>query len=225
MIVNRGLLRFIILCIILLLISGCKNNHSDDKKSHDIDDIYDDRPDDFDPRFNNCYQLGNIGVNTVLDKECYLVIGSIDIKLGESLIVLPGVRIYFEDKTKLVIKENGTLIARGSKEKPISFIGWEDKVGYWKGIKDICSKYVVLEYTIIGNGGYIDEKDPIPANLLLDKKEACNCSPYLKIRDSKIRDSAGWGIWIKENDHAIVNKDIETSNIYENNELGDVNWE
>ena len=75
---------------------------------------------------------GTISQNTqwTADKSPYLATGSVIVKQGVTLTVDPGVTVKFNPNTALQV--DGTLVARGTEDLPITFTAAQDqKPGSW----------------------------------------------------------------------------------------------
>lgn len=85
----------------------------------------------------------------------YIVQSTIDI--GAELVIEPGTTIEFEVGTGLNVGSDGSLVAVGTEDEPITFTGTEAQAGWWNGIRFFNSDhpnnrlhYVIVEYA--GNG-------------------------------------------------------------------------
>jgi len=75
-----------------------------------------------------------IDMTWTLDKSPYIVVQNIEVAEGATLTIEPGVMVKFDDYALII---SGTLIARGTEEKMITFTSDQDspEPGDWKGIK------------------------------------------------------------------------------------------
>jgi hypothetical protein len=181
--------------------------------------------------------------NWTLDKSPYIAIGNLVVKEGVTLTIKPGVTVKFKPSTILGV--DGTLIARGTQEMPITFTPSQEKdPGNWGYVLfagmpselDSAGNYIqgsILEYVIIEYAGGIDDIDTAlkvhASNLLIDH---CTISYSattgvlvdsggVVIRNSIISDNMGswWGggIYIGYNKcTATITNNIITRNDCEN---------
>ncbi len=134
-----------------------------------------------------------------VDKSPYLATGSLIVNQGVTLTIAPGVTVKFNPNTALQV--DGTLVARGTSEMPITFTAAQDKVpGAWGHILftdkstptelDNAENYIkgsILEYATIEYAGGIQEIGAAvmvkASNLLVD-----HCT---------IRNSARIGVFVR----------------------------
>lgn len=78
---------------------------------------------------------GRINDEVTVGVECsnWVVTGSVDVRSGAKLIVVPGTTLTFASGAGLTISE-GILDAEGAEGLPIVFTGAEDTPGYWHGV-------------------------------------------------------------------------------------------
>ena len=89
----------------------------------------------------------------------YLIIHSMMVDTGQTLLIKPGVRIYSHFNSTIYI--SGTLIVKGTLDEPVIFTGdrlekmYEDIPGQWSGIYFLNgSKHNEIENATIRNGIY-----------------------------------------------------------------------
>jgi hypothetical protein len=141
------------------------------------------------------------------------VIGDIGIK--KHLVIKEGYTFVFNSGTDFIIKSTGSLIAKGTKTKPILFTGEQKTAGFWDGLRFYYSNnvkneldYVTVEYG--GGNGY--------GNLTLDADSGTLCR--IKVNSSTFSNSSKYGIWLDKG--SITNSDIATSNTFTNNSSGTI---
>jgi len=141
------------------------------------------------------------------------VVGNISIP--KSLIIKEGSTFVFNSGKNFSISSTGSLIAKGTKSKPILFTGAQQTAGYWEGLRFRYSNntkneldYVTVAYA--GGNGY--------GNLLLDASSGSPCR--LKVNSSTFTNSSKYGIWLDEG--SITNNDIASSNTFANNASGSI---
>jgi hypothetical protein len=118
---------------------------------------------------------------------------------------------YFAADKALYVRENGYLIAKGTAAQKVTFTGKTAQKGFWKGIMIATDNPLnEMSHVNVMNGGKtnlsgVNEK----ANVTVRYDGA------LKIVNSKIGNSNGYGLFVKRN--GIINADAGTANIFENN--------
>ncbi|WP_114749495.1 hypothetical protein [Pleomorphovibrio marinus] len=122
----------------------------------------------------------------------YLVTVNLGVKAA--LTVQPGVVIAFEEKKSLKVFEEGTIIAKGSPDKKIQFIGKLPNKGYWAGIISQSSNPLnILEHVEVSDAGS-NTIYPVPQATALSLTH----NAYLNISHTTIHRSQGHGIWINQ---------------------------
>ena len=143
----------------------------------------------------------------------YNVTGTFSIDADATLTIEAGATIVFDRSKTIVI--HGGLKAIGTAKNPIVFTGKGDTPGYWSGLKYFRTNNAdnILDYVTIEYGG------EYYAGLFIDSE---NASSYTRISvtNSTFKDNAGAGIYIRYDEYAKYNKDIDSSNIFINNESG-----
>ena len=136
-----------------------------------------------------------------------------DIRIPKNLVIKEGSTFVFNSAKTFTIDSSGSLIAKGTKAKPILFTGEQKTAGFWKGLRFYYSNnnkneldYVTVEYG--GGNGY--------GNLTLDANTNSPCR--IKVNSSTFTNSSKYGIWLDEG--SITNNDIATSNTFANNASG-----
>jgi parallel beta-helix repeat protein len=152
--------------------------------------------------------------NWTLDKSPYLATGSLIVKEGVTLTFEPGVTVNFKPNTALQV--DGTLVARGTQEMPITFTAYQDKnPGGWGYILftdkstptklDDAGNYIkgsILEYVLIEYAGGVQDIGAAvrvnSSNLLVD-----HCT---------IRNSATNGVMVDLGKEAIIRNSTTNDN-------------
>jgi hypothetical protein len=116
----------------------------------------------------------------------YRVAGQLIVAPGATLTVDPGVEVRFEAAADLIV--NGAIVAEGTPEKPIQFLGVDETPGSWAGIELLSGNEAVVNgsfanVTIANAGGSGGRGTQLYAY-----------AGSLKVSDSQIRDGAGVGI-------------------------------
>lgn len=84
------------------------------------------------------------------DLPDYIASQSIDV--SQELTIQPGVVIAFERDARLTISDGGVLIAKGTADKKIKFVGVQKSKGYWNGIMlQSGSNANILEYAEVSH--------------------------------------------------------------------------
>ncbi len=121
-----------------------------------------------------------------------------EIAVNAKLTVKPGVVIYFEENTGLIVNPQGIFEAKGLDSNRIIFTGKEARKGFWKGILfHSNSEYNKLENVLIsyGGGGEFQEVPGIKANLILEGSSIS--ASALNLKGSTIMESGGYGLYVK----------------------------
>lgn len=142
----------------------------------------------------------------------YTVSGTLTIEGGD-LTIEAGTIIEFEENSKLVISDNGSIAADGTAEAPIILRGTTATAGHWYGVRvDSTSQKNNFNYVTIAHaGGTKLDTFAEPANLLVYEGS-------IKVTNSTFTDSDGFGVAHSEN------SDFDTfeNNTFENNDSGAV---
>jgi len=153
-------------------------------------------------RANAVFVAGN--VSGVWSADSVIVADSVFVQPGETLVIEPGVNVYFLDYYKFVVMQDGILSAVGTESEPISFIPFQsgdrslglDFIG--------ASNQSILEYCIINNALtsaiHLDNSDITIRNCLLEDNNAPTGS------------IGGGGIEILNNSNAIIENNIIRNN-------------
>ena len=138
-----------------------------------------------------------------------------DIGIQKNLVIKEGSTFVFNSTNAFTISSTGSLIAKGTKAKPILFTGEQKTAGFWKGLRFYYSNnikneldYVTVEYG--GGNGY--------GNLVLDALSHEPCR--IKVNSSTFTNSSKYGIWLDKG--SVTNSDIATSNSFTNNTDGNI---
>lgn len=93
-----------------------------------------------------------------------------------------GAKLIFDIDRSLVISDKGAIVAKGTADKPISFVSTKNKAGAWKGIKINTRWDNILENCIIDGGGADDNEGNLyiheDAVVTLNKNTFSNSSNY-----------------------------------------------
>jgi len=141
----------------------------------------------------------------------------VDSDSGASLTLEPGCKLKFMPgvgygNLSVSLLGHGALVANGTIEKPIIFTSADStpEPGDWAGIEFYSSSQnSTLNNCIIEYGGRSVWWDPIRSNIRINE-----ASPT--ITNNIIRNSRGWGIYIRSGSPIIEN------NTFSNNALGDI---
>ncbi len=144
---------------------------------------------------------------TWLNDKPYVIIRNALVDTNATLTIPAGARIYMHRDSRLYVqgtlKVNGTqsdsVIFQGDRLDPLVWIGdYIDLPGQWGGLYFFAeSKNSEINYTVIKNGGAstrIGESETQPAAIQVDKDETAGNVPKLKISNSVIKSSQGYGI-------------------------------
>ncbi len=138
-----------------------------------------------------------------------------DISISKNLVIKEGSSFVFNSGNSFTINSTGSLIAKGTKAKPILFTGEQKTAGYWDGLRFSYSNnvkneldYVTVEYA--GGNNY--------GNLMLDANTHSPCR--IKVNNSVFTNSSKYGVWL--DDGSITNSDIATSNSFADNVSGTI---
>lgn len=142
----------------------------------------------------------NIRVKTVLvdrfsNPELPDYVVTKDIAVTSELTINPGVVIAFERNTRLDINSEGLLIAKGTAEQKIRFVGVEKSKGFWAGLMIYsASNANVLEYFEIMHTG---------SRVLLSGTKASlglfgGGKAQIAIKNSLFSTSDGYGIFAQD---------------------------
>jgi hypothetical protein len=155
------------------------------------------------------------------DGSKYLVSADIEFKSGVK--IAPGATFEFAaDKALYVDDEGGYIIAKGTAAQKITFTGKQKTNGFWKGIMIYSANPAnEMDHINITHGG---------SNALTGVGTKSNLVVYdngstpaaLKITNSTISNSGGWGIYARPTRGIIINSDFETSNVYTANAAGNI---
>ncbi|HSI89989.1 MAG TPA: hypothetical protein VK927_02685, partial [Adhaeribacter sp.] len=139
--------------------------------------------------------LQDIKVNTVLEdrntdpaKPDYLV--NSNIRVMAELTVKPGVVIAFEQDTRLDLNTDGKIIAVGTADKKIRFIGKTAQKGFWAGItiysNSSANQFAYAEFLHAGSKAMLDATKTTIALFETARVSVTNCT---------ISESGGYGIY------------------------------
>jgi hypothetical protein len=139
----------------------------------------------------------NITVQTILedriaDPELPDYYVTTDISVTSELTIKPGVVIGFNRNTLFSISPDGLIIAEGTADKKIKFVGKEDKSGFWRGmIIYSASNENIINHVEITNAG---------SNTVLSATKAAltlfgGNKTQLAIKNTKIYKNDGYGFF------------------------------
>ena len=145
----------------------------------------------------------------------YNILGNFSIDADATLTIKAGATIVF-DRSKTITTYGG-LKAIGTAKSPIVFTGKGETPGYWSGLKYFRTNNAdnVLDYVTIEYGG------EYYGGLVIDSTDASSYT-RISVTNSTFKDNAGAGIYIRYDEYAKYNKDIDSSNTFINNESGAV---
>lgn len=142
----------------------------------------------------------------------YQVDNNLVLDVTERLTIEAGVEMVFNENSGLGVYDNGTLNAIGTANNQISFRGFENSVGYWRGIHtETNSSSNIIRHAEIRNAG---------SNYVYccnDKAGLIVKAGQLTVENSVITQSGGCGIVVKPS----VNF-TESGNDYSNNAEGNL---
>ena len=120
-----------------------------------------------------------------------------------------GTNIEFEQDTRIVVRDAGSLDASGSAGNPITFTGVEKTPGYWQGIlfRNTVSNNNKLHYCVVEYGGGNDTDD---ANIKIGR----NNKAVVSINNSTIRNASKFGILLLQDESELLSfqNNVITSN-------------
>lgn len=134
------------------------------------------------------------------------------VELNAPVRIQAGARLHFEKGVALVVA-SGSLEALGSSTDTTYFTGSSAAPGHWRGIV-IRSDHAEnrLAFTSLGFGGGSAGQEGVEgANITITSGARAG------ITDSRIHDSAGWGVDVQEGGAALL-----SGNEFEDNDAGDV---
>ncbi len=145
---------------------------------------------------------------TWLNDKPYVIIHSALVDTGATLTIPAGARIYMHRDSRLFVQ--GTLKVNGTQSDSVRFLGdrldplvwigdYIDLPGQWGGLYFTQeSRNNEINYAVIKNGGAstkIGERDVTAATIQVDKALVSGNTPTLKITNSVIKTSQGYGIF------------------------------
>jgi hypothetical protein len=128
----------------------------------------------------------------------YLV--TADVKVGARLSLAPGVVVAFEAGKGLMVLPAGTLVGKGTAERPVVFTGKSQTQGSWKGLwvysnsPDNELDYVTVAY---GGGQDLPGNPDTKANLVLVGSSSGGA--MLKVTHSRFTHGGGYGLHVHGN--------------------------
>ncbi len=153
----------------------------------------------------------------------YRIFDEVTVADGKTLTIEPGTTLVFEQDAGIFVEgRSGGLHAEGTATERIVFTGLDHHQGYWCGIifSDSDSfenllRNVVVEYG--GSGQCTQSYSGLKANVLVESAGS-GSHQYIRIYDSVIRESAGYGVVVAQETDA---NDIASDNTFSGNALGD----
>lgn len=187
-----------------LAMSGCWGQKSDDAQGARVADC------------SNTQPLTNRMLHKSQRLEfapgrCYMVPEQLTVGTDVHLAIDPGVKIVFADDAGLTVHE-GTLTARGTKDRPIIFTAQRQKPGAWSGIRfmNTASSDNAITHAVIEFGGATPGyKGVKPANLMLDDYYG---EVNLALSDVVLRKSGGYGLYAEADVHSKFARNKLTEN-------------
>lgn len=142
-----------------------------------------------------------------LHDKPYVIMRNALVDEGQTLTIPAGARIYVHQDSRLFVlgnlKINGTatdsVVFQGDRIDPLLWIGdYLDIPGQWGGLYFFKESYGnEINYTILKNGGAVTTflgNQVTGATIQVDKDTVLNGTPKLKITNSVIRSSQGYGL-------------------------------
>jgi PKD repeat protein len=140
----------------------------------------------------------------------YIVPKSIAVK--HELTINPGVVIAFERDVRFDINQGAILIAKGTAEKKIRFVGVGQTKGYWTGIMFYSGSNVnTMEYVEVLHAG---------SQTMLDGKSmgmAMFQDSQISVKNSLFSQNTGYGLFMQE---GVILREFATNNFSNNTESG-----
>jgi hypothetical protein len=160
-------------------------------------------------------ELVKLDTHTVLSAEgggCFLVKKDLVVRGADSsLAIEPGVTLKFAENAGLSVSK-GSLVAKGTKDKPIVFTGERETPGYWKGVVVLNSEHTdnILEHVRIAYAGNDNTYGSVsPAALMFDNRYG---KSTFKIQNTELSNSAGHGLYAEYNTELDFNKNTLAKN-------------
>ncbi len=128
-------------------------------------------------------------------KPDYLV--TADVKASARLSLAPGVVVAFEAGKGLMVLPEGSLVGKGTAERPVVFTGKNPTKGYWKGLWLYTNQPAnELEYATVAYGGSQDlpGNPGTKANVVLVGNASGGGT--LKITHSRFTHAGGYGLYV-----------------------------
>jgi hypothetical protein len=167
-----------------------------------------------------------VNANLTLGKYVYTIIGNLTIQdppggSGVTLTVAAGAKLKFGQNVSINVESGGRLIAKGTATDKITFTGTNTNKGWWGGLNFITSLVQPdseLDHCILSGGG------STAGNSAIVYCYETYSKTQLKIRNTVISRSGGWGIF-RWDEYA--NLDIDATVTYgtgaDENTLGNIN--
>ncbi len=134
-------------------------------------------------------------------------------KIEAAITIEPGARFIGQFSSGISVTNGGTLKIVGTSEKPITFKGEQNVVGYWRGLRyNTKSDNNLIAYTIVSNGG---EQGFDGGDRRANIEVLRNAS--LTMNNSTSSNSGGYGLGILNGGSF-----TESGNTYTGNTSGDV---
>ncbi|GGM76757.1 hypothetical protein GCM10010967_05460 [Dyadobacter beijingensis] len=137
-----------------------------------------------------------------------------NVTVNAELEIKPGVVIAFARDTRLEINDNGgILLAKGTAEKPIRFIGKETTKGFWSGVTFRSSSSAnTLEYVQVLHAGSKPLYSTTKAGMAVLGSQA-----EVNIKNCLFEANAGYGLYIQQ---GVKLASFEKNNFKDNTEAG-----
>jgi len=105
--------------------------------------------------------------------------GNIRVTNGATLTIEPGVEVVGQSGSRITVKSDSTLKARGEPTNPVWFYGETDATGFWEGIRFRSQAENELDNVVVRNGGQNDW-----SNIYLDDSSQASVTNTLSERCS-----------------------------------------
>ncbi|WP_224998472.1 hypothetical protein [Cesiribacter sp. SM1] len=128
----------------------------------------------------------------------YIVVG--DITVSAKLVLEPGVVVAFEQDKSLKVVDGGALVARGTADNKIIFMGKTRASGFWKGILiSSSSTYNELEHVLLTHAGSspFSEMPGIDVKAGVALLGTAAPGAALKVSNSEFVDNGGYGMFVQ----------------------------
>jgi hypothetical protein len=139
--------------------------------------------------------------------------GSLSVRTGWKLMAGAVIEMPDDQYIEVADRPGAYIHAAGTAEKKVVFTSITKQAGAWQGISIYTGNANLLEHAVVENGGSSISYG-VRANIYVP------FSNRLTIRNSKISNSGGYGIYYRSS--AVLNTDIEQVNLFESNPSGNI---